>query len=227
MDRLSSRNYFVVVVAGMFCLLSASVVSADVPNNAVGWFKFAPSVRARFIVQEANIAQNSSDIAGSFGTLTFSPVSVSDDSAVAVAACPASSIVLSANCDCSDVGGTQNFGVLFVCQLSGNSGIGACLSHGSLFDPLLPPPRATVTAICFAATANDGSVLGAIFDPLPNTGEKEGIIGGSSSNQKGLPRSPQISGSADAELDAVLNSIQNQILDYTTALQERQRQKSN
>ena len=63
MDRLYIRIYFVVAIAGMFSLLNTSVVSADVPNNAVSWFKFAPEVRTRFIQQEANIGQNRSDVA--------------------------------------------------------------------------------------------------------------------------------------------------------------------
>ena len=51
MDSLYIRNYSVVAVVGMFCLLNTSVSLAQ-----VGWLDFDPEVRARFITQEANIA---------------------------------------------------------------------------------------------------------------------------------------------------------------------------
>ena len=67
MDRLY-RNYFVVAVAGMFCLLNASIVSAQTAtdlncSNCVGWFEFTPSVRGHLIAQVNSIDQNRSDVA--------------------------------------------------------------------------------------------------------------------------------------------------------------------
>ncbi len=68
MDRQSERNFFVVAVAGMFCLFNASVVSAqtatdlncsncvgpgEVAPDTVGWFSFSPSAR-NFLTNQAN-----------------------------------------------------------------------------------------------------------------------------------------------------------------------------
>ncbi len=62
------RNYFVVAVAGMFCLLNTNIVSAqaaadlncvncvgpgEVAPDTVGWFSFSPSAR-NFLTRQAN-----------------------------------------------------------------------------------------------------------------------------------------------------------------------------
>ena len=70
MDRRQNRNLFVVAVAGMFCWLSASVVSAqtatnlncawcvgpgEVAWNAVGWWTLDPSLRQGLTAQQNDI----------------------------------------------------------------------------------------------------------------------------------------------------------------------------
>ncbi len=68
MDRQYNCNYFVVAVAGMFCWLNTSIVSAQTAtnlncSNCVGWFEFTPSVRTHSIAQVNSIDQNRSDVA--------------------------------------------------------------------------------------------------------------------------------------------------------------------
>ncbi len=68
MDRQYNCNFFVVAVAGMFCWLNTSIVSAQTAtnlncSNCVGWFEFTPSVRTHSIAQVNSIDQNRSDVA--------------------------------------------------------------------------------------------------------------------------------------------------------------------
>jgi len=77
MYRLYIRNYLVVAVVGMFCLLITSVVSAqnatdvtcsgcvgstDLANNTVHWFKISQRMRDFFIRTNGEIATNTADI---------------------------------------------------------------------------------------------------------------------------------------------------------------------
>ncbi len=78
MHGLYIRNHFVVAVAGMFCWLSASVVSAqNVPNNSVGWFQLDQPLRQgltsqgnRLAAAEATVTDLESQVAAAEAAVT-------------------------------------------------------------------------------------------------------------------------------------------------------------
>ena len=91
---------------------------------------------------------------------TLFTVTSSDGSGVAGASCPAGSFVTSANCDCDNVSGTRNYGVLFSCMIAGNGALAACFPEAFSYDPFLPSPLATVQAMC-AGTISPASATSA------------------------------------------------------------------
>ncbi len=238
MDRQYKCNFFVVAVAGMFCLLNTSIVSAqtatdlncsdcvgpgEVAPNTVGWFSFSPSAR-NFLTNQANDVNGfDARVDATFGALIVATISASDGSGVAAVSCPVDSTVSSANCFCDNVGGLANFGVLFSCRVVGNGGVVGCFHEVATFNPGLPPPEGNIDVTCLSGLANDGTV---VLPPIPLIlsipGEQKFIIG-TSSNQKSLPPSVTISSDKDAELAAALMSMQDQALDHSTALQESKR----
>lgn len=242
MNALFIRNYFVVAIAGVFCLLITSVVSAqtatdlncnrcvnkgEIRNNTVSWLNMDGAARG-FLINQANTV-NGFDrrLDQNLGAIVVSTISVVSDisSSVAGAQCPAGRLVMSANCSCDSVGGTRNFGVLFGCGIAGNGAIVGCFPEAGTFNPILPPPQGEVTAVCLNGRANNGTPLLAspVNLSLSTPGRQASIISGASGNQKSLPSSVMIGSYKDTELDAALISLQNQVLDYSTALQERQR----
>ena len=231
MDSLY-RNYFVVAVAGVFCWLNASVASAQTATDVtcagcIGFFEFAPGVRTRFFQQEADIAQNSDNFAAGLGALSYFPVTVSSDTStsIATAFCPANTIALSASCACGTASGTRNFGSVFHNQEAGNAAVCGCYDVAAFFDPDLPTSEATATVVCVAAFNNNGDQLVPGMPAptlLSGPGQPDSVLGGFG-NQKGLLSGRSVSGEWDAELDAALIAVQNQVLDYSTALRESKR----
>src|SRR6266568_183417 len=130
------------------------VASAAVPNIFVaGQPASASQVNQNFqyLDQRTN---------GAIGTLVTTGISASSDTSTSVAAatCSSNSIVLSANCDCSNAGGTRNLGILFACNVAGNSGVVGCFVDTS-FNPNLPLPRGDVTVVCLSGLQVDGTPL--------------------------------------------------------------------
>jgi hypothetical protein len=93
-------------------------------------------------------------------TLTITRVTSSSATTTSVtsATCPTNSIVLSANCGCSNAGGTRNFGVLFVCEVAGNGGVVGCFVDAS-YNPNLPAPRGDIAIECLGGHQLDGTPL--------------------------------------------------------------------
>ena len=87
---------------------------------------------------------------------------VTDVSGVASALCPdlTTQIPISANCDCQNEIGVENFGGLFMCQLYDDGAVAGCFNEASLFDPNLLHVPATVHLDCFGVVDRNG-------DPLP------------------------------------------------------------
>lgn len=126
-------------------IAGGAVTSGKIKNGAVTFGKLS-----------SNVADS---INGSIGGLILEQTSVVDGSGVAGHVCPVNTLVGSANCDCEGDGETRNFGVLFGCQLAGNGGVAGCFPEGTLFDPLLPSPLATITLLCVSAVQNDGTPI--------------------------------------------------------------------
>lgn len=125
----------------------------------------------------------------------------SDGSGVVVVSCPAPSVVTSANCDCDNVNGTRNFGVLFGCQVAGNGVVGGCFSEGVTFDPGLPSPEVTATAVCVTS--------------IPAAGTSAGSSGSAKLNAP----SPGFSSLVDdPELDAKVQWTRNQVSSHAQSL---------
>jgi hypothetical protein len=93
----------------------------------------------------------------------------SDNSGVVSALCPLNSTILSANCDCDNVSGTRNYGVLFACQLAGNGGVGGCFPEYGTYDPFLPSSRATITIVCATQSASKSISSASSFSADPAT----------------------------------------------------------
>ena len=77
---------------------------------------------------------------------------------VSSAFCPADTIGISANCHCEGDGTTVNFGVLFGCDVGPGGAVGGCLSEAITWNPLLPEPTVSTTAVCVSAILVDGTV---------------------------------------------------------------------
>jgi hypothetical protein len=135
-------------------------------------------------------------------------VTVSDGSGVASTGCPAGSFVTSANCDCNNVNGTRNFGVLFGCQIAGNGVVGGCFDEAGTFDPFLPAPLATVTAMCAQTFLPAGATS------IAKTED------GASDLSKANPLSPGLDDpTKDSDLANALQSVREQVSDYRRKLE--------
>lgn len=83
--------------------------------------------------------------------IVVSPFVNSGNSGVAGITCPPDASPVSANCDCDDVNGSRNFGVLFACQVASDGAVAACFPEAITYNPNLPFPRATVVGLCVEA----------------------------------------------------------------------------
>lgn len=91
--------------------------------------------------------------------LIMATVSSTDSQGQGISAvdCPAGTAIMSANCSCESANNTRNLGTLFFCQVSSNSGLVGCLEDYPIFNPTLPPPFATVTAVCLGVNVLEDS----------------------------------------------------------------------
>lgn len=198
------RNYLL----GFLCGLLPALGTAAVP------FTFEPGTPALAAEVNANFGNLDTRLNSSFGTLIVSTISAQDESVVG-AVCPSDRLVASVGCDCNNVNGTRNFGVLFGCRLTGNGGIAGCFAEGTSFDPSLPMPLATVTVVCLSGRSNDGTPL----EPIPI--ELAGVAG----SEKSMSSSILSESDGIAQLDAAtafevaLKSVQDQVMDHAIRLQ--------
>lgn len=95
-------------------------------------------------------------LAGALANLTTTRVQKVDPGVTSVA-CPANTLPVGATCDCSNSGGTRNFGVLFACQINATGAAAGCYNEAFSYDPQLPDPLARVNAVCLGATLSDGT----------------------------------------------------------------------
>lgn len=133
-------------------------------------------------------------------TQTLSAVGVTDDSGTAVASCPSTSSILSANCSC-DTDTTRNFGYVFACFVNGstNSAVGGCApAVDDIFDSTKPYPGVFVQAVC------------------KTVGPASGITAASS--VKAISRSAS---SENPDVLKTLQSVRDQLLRRTKALEAR------
>lgn len=138
-----------------------AITSEKIAVNAVGVSEVNPSqVQLRVSgscpagTAIASIAQDGSVICQyieSAGYTTY------DNSGVTSATCPIGTALLSANCDCNDVNGTRNFGVLFMCQVAGNGGVAGCFPEAGTYRDYLGSPRATIVVMCLQGGTINGS----------------------------------------------------------------------
>lgn len=196
------------ILMGLVLVLFSVIASADVPVT----FQSGTPANA------ADVNQNFTDLDtrlnASLGGIIISRF-FSSAAGVAGASCPVDSLVLSANCDCEGDGQTRNFGILFVCQVSGNGGVAGCFPEGVTFNPLLPEPLATIEVACGSGLRNDGSVI------TPVIFSRSGSISGadkSASNSEG--------GKAAAdELESAVKEVNDQVLDVTSAMKNAKKRK--
>jgi hypothetical protein len=202
------EKYFLSICCGLLPIVGF----AEVP------FTFQPGTPARAAEVNANFGNLDSRLNGSFGTLIVSRIMEEDDS-VAGALCPADRLVVSASCFCDNVDGARNFGVLFGCSVVGNGALAGCFPEPVTFDPSLPLPLATVTAVCLSGRTNDGTPL----EPVPV--ELSGLRGSS----KTFASSTDIHSGTEnvmtlesvTAFEAALKSLQDQAMDYSIRLQSR------
>ena len=192
---------FPLFFTALVTLQFAAVAAADVPVT------FQPGTPAR----AADVNQNFSDLDtrlnASLGGIIVSSFFSSADG-VASASCPNDTLVLSANCDCEGDGSTRNFGVLFVCQVSGNGGVAGCFPEGVTFNPSLLDSLATVEVKCGGAVRNDGTTI------LPVPLSQPAALPGA-----GKPAlDAQTSKTASDELESQVKSVNDQLLDIKTKM---------
>ncbi len=123
-------------------------------------------------------------------------------------ACPSDTLVLSANCDCDGDGETRNFGVLFICQVSGNGGVAGCFPEGATFNQFLLDPLATVVVNCGGAVRNDGTTI------LPVTLSESAVLAGTEEPVLSTDSSKK----AADELEAEVKNANDKVLDIKTKM---------
>ena len=96
------------------------------------------------------------DIDGAIADISFARIAASGGGVVA-AQCPSGSVGVAASCECTNGGGTRNFGVLFGCTITAGGAAAGCFEEALSFNPQLPAPLANVRSICMAAESVDGT----------------------------------------------------------------------
>jgi hypothetical protein len=152
-------------------MMLSLVAVADVPVT------FQSGTPASAAEVNQNFTNLDTRLNASLGGILISSVAASSDTSTGVisASCSSDKIVISANCECNNVSGTRNWGILFACVVAGNGGITGCFPEGTLYDPQLPPPEATVEVVCAAGITNDGTPITPTFfsklSASPNAGK--------------------------------------------------------
>lgn len=199
------------------CGLFATCVFADVPVI----FQSGTTAQASQVNQDFENLDGR--LEASLGALIVSQITGSRTSA-ASASCPVDKVVVSANCECDDVNGTRNFGMLFACTLAGNGGVVGCFDEAITYDPLKLSPLATVTVACLSGRANDGTPLPPTVVPLSvdSSNPQASITSADpSAPRKSVSAVPNSSTEQEDELNAVLKAMQDQVAAHTDRLQNR------
>jgi hypothetical protein len=158
---------------GLLCVMLSLVAVADVPVT------FQPGTPASAAEVNQNFTDLDTRLNASLGGIMISSVAASSDTSTGVVStsCASNQLVVSANCSCDYVNGTRNYGVLFACVVAGNGGIAGCFPEGTLYDPQLPPPEATIEVVCASGVRNDGTPITPTFlspvSAAPNAGKLE------------------------------------------------------
>lgn len=143
-------------------LATSSVTSGKIATGAVTFSDLAANSVTTSRIRDGNVRINdlSTDVqallGASLANLTTLGVNATE-TGVAAAECPSDRIPIAASCVCDDQNGARNFGVLFGCAVSGTGAVAGCFDEALTFDPLLPSPRAQVTAVCLGAESVDGT----------------------------------------------------------------------
>ncbi len=156
------------------------------------------------------------------------------DTPIAVASCPADTLLVSANCSCNSANGTRNFGVLMACDVAGNNGVVACFPEVVSFDPSLPPPRGDITVSCLTGLDNDGNPLpgsllpvgvavqGASLTAGADTSSAAKSIGAALSQPRPTGSQGEIATKAgNDELNEKLNALRQQVADHDNLIRNR------
>lgn len=144
-------------------LANSAVTSGKIGSSAVTNAKIASGAVTGAKIKNGSVALDDLSLAtqalldAPIADLTTLRTSASATS-IASKACPPNRLAVGASCDCDDVNGTRNYGVLFACQVTASGGVAGCYIESGTYDPFLPPPLATVTAVCLGAVTNDGTV---------------------------------------------------------------------
>lgn len=86
---------------------------------------------------------------------------ITEADGVAAALCNDDEILVGGGCTCEGMQSQgTNFGVMFMCEPSGKSYVGACFSEGATFDPNLGQSPVKVKAICMKAVETVASSNG-------------------------------------------------------------------
>ena len=117
------------------------------------------------------------DIDGAIADISFARITASGGGVVG-AQCPSGRVAVAASCECTNGGGSRNFGVLFGCTVSTTGAAAGCFEEALSFDPQLPAPLANVRAICMGAESVDGTpwsstTKGLAADPVSAEGAAE------------------------------------------------------
>ena len=143
-------------------LASGSVASGRIANGAVTGAKIATGAVTAAKIKNGSVSfddlslDTQAQLDGAIVGLSTLRTSASATS-IASKACASNRLAVAASCDCDDVNGTRNYGVLFACQVTASGAVAGCYIESGTYDPFLPPPLATVTAVCLGATLSDGT----------------------------------------------------------------------
>jgi hypothetical protein len=174
------------------CMIFSINVSAEVP------YEFSSHTQAKASEVNLNFQNIDSRLQGTITKIGQQQFSSSAEIGVAVQ-CPDDRVVTGVGCDCISDFENRNPGLLVMCQLIGNSGVGGCANDTNLYERSRSDPVVTVTVSCRSCSGEDGSDCNiSAGEPLVTaSANTESIADNESSNEISQSSSGNNYGSGD------------------------------
>ncbi len=143
-------------------IAAQAVTSGKIANGTISGVDIKASaitsdkIKNGTITKADLVAALADDIDGAIADISFARITASGGGVVG-AQCPSGRVAIAASCECTDGGGSRNFGVLFGCTVTGTGAAAGCFEEALTYDPQLPAPLANVRAICMGAESVDGT----------------------------------------------------------------------
>ena len=153
-------------ITSLVLFLIASVgLAQGVPNTfTAGTPARAAEVNENFTDLDTRLTTGENIVSQLFAEFDFLYIENTSATGVGTSLCPADTIGISANCWCDGDGTTSNFGVLFNCSIFPQGAVASCYPVAGLFNPDLPGPSVSATAVCVSAILVDETIASTVIE---------------------------------------------------------------